>query len=742
MGSSTSPALSFDAQGNPITQSTGGSPALSFDAQGNPIQAASATGASPSGQQSSGTPHEGMLDHFIANHPTLRQAGDLAANISGYNLLAGVGAGVEQTAAGLDTLGRKVLGGQMTGAEKALQREAAKPTEGAMQTVGKGAEAAGEFFTGEELLGMLGKAGTVMNAGEKLKTAQQLATVINRIPYIGKALKIGMEAAKQGALGAGQEYVKTGGDTDAAESAGMVTGGLSAGLGALGPAAQAVAKITPGVRDLEGVAIPYIKSQISRAGRFIEGGDVSDLAPKIAQQQQDAAHQVINNVASRATNKILNMINDTRQYFSRMEPEMAANIPESTQPFKFDLSKPGRAAGTAEETAAAEAQSKLDQETLDKLGDKRAGGKLTPAEQQQWQQAWDRESGEGRTTTSLSQATKHLQNLHDLYMSPEFDELSQADQTAINETRQRLSDQIQMSHASSRFSPLDVDGMTADTHTFGHVAAHAEAAIQPILTRMDQAAKGTIGVAQRAVANAAEKLQSADSADAFKAATEQFKNAHADLDNLINRYSSAVSRSDIATVNKVRPYVQKFQELHNTFQNMMNGVTWEEQTGDGLQQVMTGSARNFQSWLDRPGNTQMLDDMVGKDTRTNLKELTLLMSKVTPQRHMAQAAVNISKLIDPNTWRWAGVGVGGLLAHSLGVEASAALPTAMAARQVVKFAATNPRIGNMLRWAVEHNVRPDVYAPQIARFINGMIPYSEQQPEEAAPEQQPAGAQQ
>jgi hypothetical protein len=693
----------------------------------------------PQTQQPPQPIHEGMVDHYLKN------AAWWDPVAGGVNLMAGAGAGVEQTAAGLDKIARKVTGHE---GEDWLQREAAKPTEGTYQAIGKGGEAVGEFFGGEEILSMLGRAGMALSGAEKLKLGGQVASIVNKVPMLGKLLRIGAETVKSGAVAGGQEYAKTGGDSGAAADTGMLTGGLTAGLGLTGEVAAAAGrgliKLAPGARTMEGAIIPYLQSQVNKAGKFIEGGDISEIAPKIAADQQAAAQQVIKNVAARATGKVLDILNDSRQYLSRLSPQAAESVPESTSPFRFELSaKPKITAPTEAEAAAAEAQSAADQKTLDTLGDKRAEGKLTAAEQQQWQQAWDRESGQARTTPSLAQATRAHSDLHDLYMSDEFDQMSKADQNAITEVRDRLRDQIDMHHASSRFDPINTADMVANTDTFGHTADHIEGTIQPVIAKMDQVSKGAIVAAQRAVATASDAVRNARSVDAFKDATKALTDRQQDLTGLLNRYSSAVSGADFDAVNKAMPYVQQFRSLHSTFEHMMNGVTWEEATKDGLSRVMTGSARNFQDWLDNPANSKMLDDMVGRDSRVNLKQLTQLMSKVQPQRHMAEAAKNISAIIDaiPSLrGHTAGAGVLGLLLHGAGVspEGIATLAAGAAGtRYVIRQAATNPNVGRMLTYAVTHGVAPDVYAPLIARTIAEPMRDQGQQPAADQTEQQP-----
>ena len=62
----------------------------------------------------------------------------------------------------------------------------------------------------------------------------------------------------------------------------------------------------------------------------------------------------------------------------------------------------------------------------------------------------------------------------------------------------------------------------------------------------------------------------------------------------------------------------------------------------------------------------------------------------------------------------------GVMLHGMGVPGSAITALgagAMGARFILRQAATNPKIGQTLTYAVNHGIRPDNYAPLIARMI-------------------------
>lgn len=201
---------------------------------------------------------EGAVDKYLDNVPWWDMPGHA------LNVLNGVGTGVEKTAAGLD---RAVRGnGPLSGPEEQLQLAAATPTKGVAQGVGEFGENVGEFFSGEELLGLVGKG---LQGAEKLKAATQAAEILEKHPMIAKLVKIGQNAVRQGGIAGAQTFAKTGGDTGAAVTTGLETAGAGAALEGAGALAKgAIAKLTPKVEtgaadyaaEARGAAKPHLQA--------------------------------------------------------------------------------------------------------------------------------------------------------------------------------------------------------------------------------------------------------------------------------------------------------------------------------------------------------------------------------------------------------------------------------------------------------------------------------------------------
>jgi hypothetical protein len=140
--------------------------------------------------------------------------------------------GVATTAEGM----RKLLG-MAPKKPDALNAIADRPNANAVESGGELEENAGEFVSGEELLGLVGKA---VKGGEALNDAGKVAQLLDKYPAIARVLKVGMNAVKnvpelgQALLGAGQTFVKTGGDTGAAITSGLLTGAAGGAIRAGG----------------------------------------------------------------------------------------------------------------------------------------------------------------------------------------------------------------------------------------------------------------------------------------------------------------------------------------------------------------------------------------------------------------------------------------------------------------------------------------------------------------------------
>jgi hypothetical protein len=316
--------------------------------------------------------------------------------------------------------------------------------------------------------------------------------------------------------------------------------------------------------------------------------------------------------------------------------------------------------------------------------------------------------------------------------------LSAADQARVEAQRQALEEQLGVYHASpyaKRFDPLDSQAAAGQVRTFGDAARQIQAAVKPVYETLDRASGGQFNKWNNAAKQAQKIMRSATTLDAADAAEARLAEANRNIDELLTRHAGDVSRTDYMAAREAWKASSRLGELHSVFERMMNGVTTEE-TDRGLTQVMTGRTKSLQNYLAKGENLDQIEKLIGREGVTNLKQITLLLSKANTARQTIGVAKEVGQEVARHLGR-AGVGslIGSIAGKMLGVAAyPATLAGAMAgegARYVLRYAATNPRVGNMVEYAVRNGISPKVYAPLIARAI--AEPFQQpQQPEAAA----------
>lgn len=215
------------------------------------------------------------------------------------DLSTGFATGVLKTGTGLDHAPQGH--GAAGKLEQDAQLQAATPTKGAAGAAGEAAENVGEWFTGEELLGMLGKAGDAMGIADKLKSVSGLAQTIEKYPLVGKLLKIGSNAVKQGTIGAGQTYAKTGDAGQAAEAGGLtavaapVMEGLASKVTGARAAATAAAEPKPDVGTLVSSKLDDLLNEIGpQLSKEETGKAVGKAVDQINQHAVTMANEAYN----------------------------------------------------------------------------------------------------------------------------------------------------------------------------------------------------------------------------------------------------------------------------------------------------------------------------------------------------------------------------------------------------------------------------------------------------------------
>lgn len=646
--------------------------------------------------------------------------------------------------------------------------------EGFWENVGAVGEQVLEYMGTNGVLKMVGAGAGAAQAGnaaahttQALQSAQQVTQTLAKNPRLAGLVAIGLKASKDALMMGGQTYAHTEDPTQSA-IAGAFGGAVRLGGEGLGAAGRWVNKAKPTSVNIAGEEVPALATQVNENGKPIPTG--AGAAPKIAQAQQDAAPNVVRNIAQQATQSVLDRINSTRPVMNAIEDAgRMLPAPEGSEPFKFTLEGPptserteGKAVQSAAKipgnhavdepsfsTSSTATREQVNPKKVGPLrrGETRAGSGPTANEGSMGadirngkppEAAHDIASGGGQMqTTDPREAESWLRQLEEIQQSPEHGKLSEAQQNAIEKQRQSLTEQLGIYNASpygQRFEPLDVNGAVSQVRSFGDAADQIQASVKPVYEQLDRVSHGQFDKNNKAAKQALRIMRSATSLDAYNNAEQNYREATGAIDELLTRHAGDVSRTDYLAAKQAWRDSSRLNELHNVIERMNNGITLEE-SDQGFTRTMTGRTRQLQAYLDKGENASQLEGMIGKEGLTNLKQLTELMSRPGSQRSTIEVLKNVVTEFGRHA-RLGGAGglIGGMVAHAMHLPywtgISAGAMTGSAVRAIMHDAMVNPRIGNLVDYAVRNGVSPQVYAPLIARAL--AVPMQEQNAEPPA----------
>lgn len=777
MGPTTAAPVSYDAQGNPLPAASSAPPppvtgaigALpSYDAQGNPITPPDPKASEglyamtdPKGQPVMKRYSEvgPALDqgHLFADKQTLKNyAQDHAADPLSEdrvdqwldkhpylgilpNLGKGLGIGLAKTLTGFDKT-------PTTRAETDMQMLAATPTKGVTQGTGELGENAAEFMTGEELLGLLGKAGSAVGLADKLKSVTGLAQLIQKYPMIGKLMKIGASAVKQGTVGGAQTLVKTGGDTDAAATAALTTGGVGAVAGGAAEGLQsAIARRASTIEDVGGVptTVP---------------GEVRNSATPTP--QQTAGRQSIQNAAQDALRGHLEEVNE-----SRATPAGPKQLPARTGPFEFNLrgvtptetttgTIAPRAAEIPRENTSVPANRTPATTEYSRVGTEpeyiRPGGgdAIAQREGRVWAErripghmhsaapgetpAESTLGGGGNLTTQDSNiARAHIENLNNVIESPDFEKMPPAQQQDLLSARSEAQKQM------------------ADYHE--HVMNNLPGATRPNMEQLDIPATLRRVGNWRDAANELEKtgvkgyqLLNDVTGGKFDALRQEAKDAWNAYTGASGEANQRVARAAVdASEAKMAAMFQDLRGIVNSkeldgFNDAYRNAQGLHRVADAVESTFRGNANpSARSWEYRgfDGNQLMtnmtrlqqtmgrgaLNRLIGEGNANTLFRVAELNSTLEQRGRFGAAITAVAKHLPVGHLSAAGVGsiAGWRATHNwegAAVGAAAGGALGIASSRVVNAMLTNPKIAKQLIYGLEYG-KPENYGPFIASMI-------------------------
>lgn len=670
--------------------------------------------------------HEDQVDKFIDSLPWY-DPGRLNLRV-----LEGLGSVALKTAAGADTLIHKATGEREI---QPLQQAAASPSKPSVGgTVGEAGGNLIEYFTGEELLNMMGRTGAALNVTEKLKNASQAAQVLQRFPLLAKLARIGISAVKQGTVAGGQTYVNTGGDTGAAAGAGGATALLSAAIGGAGATlGDYIGRNATTVEDIGGVPTPV-------------SAEARKLATTPAQQ---AGREAMGRAAQDTARGHLEELNE-----SRVEPASATGLPARTGPFEFQLRGVPREMQTGQIAHEAEPfppiATRVPEGRAPSPQNKEEIGSLattTPARMLKREPAYMHASRAGQearadvtttgdlTTQDPNVARAHLANIDRAIGDPRFSRLPAEQQAAIREARADMQQQLAQYHGEvlsrlpgygrPNFQPIDVERAVSQVGNYGDAAAavkkQATDGYNRIMDALSFAGENPqqLTMVRNAYREAEAKFMGAETPSALQAAESEIARTHKQLMGLIAKVPNVVN-------------AKEFSGLNDAYRN-----------GLGLEKVARAVEGSFFGPMSSAGRNFEYSGFNGRQLLGNMNKLLNSMGRARIARLMgednldtvlqvAQANTTLAqrsrfgaamKPIADNLIRMhvGPIAAGGYLGHLVGVPwelgAAGGWAASAAMKQVRDAVLTNPQVAKNLMFAIQSGADPKNYGPFLATLI-------------------------
>jgi len=616
-------------------------------------------------------------------------------------------------------------------------------------------------------------------AVESLKNTQQTIATLKNNKIIAGLTGIGLKAVQDASVMGAQSYAHTE-DTGEAAKAAALGGVFGAGAGSLEAGGRYLMNISPVDVTRLGESFPVMRQQLNAKGA-IEQGNVTNIAPALAEKQQAALPGMMRNVARRATANALGIVNQSRMAISPVEDaSRLLAAPEGAQDFIFSLETPGEEAqtGTMAQSAAkvpGRAAFKEPQYTTSSAPTRETLRQPiygTPGMEGPVERGVSPTADEGQmgadirsattpgakadvTTAGVAQtkdpheAVQRLRNLDKQIESPDFSQRPEAEQNTIKARRENLSQQLKMYYDSPytrRFGAENVPNILSNVHDFADAQAQLEHVAEPVFQRMDAASAseqypgGEFSHWRDRIKAAQRIIQTSSSPEAVDTAMQREAEGNAKILDLIDRHRDQVGMDDYIAAKNTWRQASRLGELHARIERMMNGITPEEVTEFGKTRMMkAGSTEALDEYLRDDTNRKQIEELIGRDGVSNLKDITDLFHSAPNNRAAREVGNNVVDymwhrgLLTKLGYLTGGLGLGAVMGREA-VAASAAALGVEGTRFFLRYAATNPTVGNMLRTVVGKGIPPKIYMPLISRVIaeqSGLMqPPKEEEPAE------------
>lgn len=604
------------------------------------------------------------------------------------------------------------------------------------ETLGAIGETGAEYLSGEELLGLMGKA---VKGADALKGATQLSSLIQKSPTLAKYLRIGIEAAKQASIAGGQTYLKTG-DTGAAgtsaATAGLLTAVPSAVMEGVG---SWIGRNATTMDKVAGVDVP-----VSAEAR------TTKPTPLQASSQQAIRNSAQDTLANR-----LEEVNE-----SRAVPDSAPALPQRTGPYEFTLKIP------AEDTTTGQAAHSAGQVPRHAFEQPAYTTSSAPTRTAEFAPNGRVIAGpEGATGADISTAATpeakadkvlrgelrtqdpnvaraHIQNLNQFIEHDDFAQLPPAQQNELLEARTAAQQQMGEYHEQVRqnlpgygkpnFPQVNIPETIKNVGSYTEAADHLEKVATDGYNSISDSlglndiSGGKFSAIREANKEAWQAYKGAHSVEAMQAAERAVDETNAQMEKLLrDDIGGAVSQKELDGFNDAYRQAQKLRYVANAVDSSFTGNVaskarraYEYVGFDGGK--MMGNLRRLETKFGRKG----LERVVGGDNLDNLYRIAELNRNGAQRSKFGAATAPVADWLQ----KYGGaakhlvpMAMGAEIGRALGVSGytGAALGElgALGVRRVANAMLTNPKIAQNLIFAMESGARPERYAPLIGTMI-------------------------
>jgi hypothetical protein len=621
------------------------------------------------------------------------------------------------------------------GVRKAVQK-VAKPTadwlrkntelEGFWESVGGGGELLWELMNGQAEA----NPGRVLSVGERAAGVGKLAKFLEGDGIESRLARIGLKSATHGATAAGEMGAQSlihSEDPDKAVKDAAIGSVVGAAGGAVTSGYREVKDaLKPTIETLTGHEMPVLVNQRPNPPVISSVLTKAEDNPAFDAVQQKTPPKVITSGAQRATKRVLDQVNEGRQF---QGPTDAAGNPPGSFKFSVDKYDPRVEAETPAEAAATNTQAQIG--TQASAIPERVGGGTPTGATQRTRQLGSMAStipedlirgkaspiAEKIETTDPNEAVKMLVKARQLQRMPNLPARLQA---RLDERVASLEEQLGKYHetraANPNFKPVDVEKAIQDTHDYETAGELMQNSVRDVYTRMDAVTDGEMT-----------KLIQQPRAKAIGRMNELFEQHK---DNFTKQEWEAATNA----------YRQGFvsKELHNIVQDGFN-MSAENAAATGETRRWAGSnqmTKKLDMLMEDHGDD--VKNMIGDEGIRSLRRMNSLLKGPETSGPLVDLVNNVARVMRRHGGSVAGM-LGGTAGAMLGGShyhgALAGVISAAAVQKVLNHIATNPALMERVAYAVENKVPANIAAPLIYATITRAGGLDEGQPPQPVSEQ-------